>query len=109
MIDLKTVLIVEIACGDTHSILLSNEGIIYTFGKNHRGQLGLNNKTDALIPCVIPSFVGKSFKSVRHFHHFYNTIYIIELYRSLLDIIIQLVLLECRWKINDMIPLHAMT
>ena len=31
----------QVACGLQHTVLLSNDGSVYTFGSNHYGQLGL--------------------------------------------------------------------
>jgi alpha-tubulin suppressor-like RCC1 family protein len=33
----------KISCGDSHNLLLSSEGVIYSFGSNDCGQLGIGN------------------------------------------------------------------
>ena len=35
----------QIACGHFHSIVLTSESTLFTFGKNSSGQLGLGIKT----------------------------------------------------------------
>ena len=45
--------ITMIACGDTHSIALSSAGMLYAFGRNQNGQLGLGTSTDCLSPTLI--------------------------------------------------------
>lgn len=37
--------ITEIACGDAHSLALSENGEVYTFGDNSRGQLGFGHSS----------------------------------------------------------------
>jgi X-linked retinitis pigmentosa GTPase regulator len=50
--------VVEVACGDEHSAVVSSSGRLYTFGSNDWGQLGHgHNKT-----CNKPSFV----KALKH-------------------------------------------
>lgn len=44
VINLYSVNITKIAAGDRHSLLLSSNGEIYTFGRNHYGQLGIGNE-----------------------------------------------------------------
>ena len=39
----KQIKIVAIAAGADHSLALSEDGYVYTFGRNNRGQLGYNN------------------------------------------------------------------
>ena len=45
--------IVEVACGDTHTVAISAEGRLYSFGRNQNGQLGLGTSHDALSPSLI--------------------------------------------------------
>lgn len=40
----------QIACGYHHCVLLTNSGVVYTFGGNERGQLGNNTKDNTVIP-----------------------------------------------------------
>ncbi|KDQ62001.1 hypothetical protein JAAARDRAFT_528999 [Jaapia argillacea MUCL 33604] len=50
--------IVQIACGQQHSIALDSDGIVYVWGFNGYCRLGLGNQQDALIPKVVPQFAG---------------------------------------------------
>lgn len=47
--------LVNMACsvGGTHTVCLSDEGIVYTFGNNKYGQLGLGHQKDLCIPSPI--------------------------------------------------------
>lgn len=47
MIDLENVVIAKISCGRKHSLILSDDGVIYAFGHNFWGQLG-NGKHERL-------------------------------------------------------------
>eukprot|EP01084_Bolivina_argentea_P085448 154429_1 len=48
--NMKTnVFISDIACGSWHTLLLSNNGNIYGFGKNMFGQLGFGDKTEYML------------------------------------------------------------
>ena len=44
------------ACsGEHHTITLSNDGTLYSFGYNHYGQLGLGHNNDVSLPTPIPN------------------------------------------------------
>jgi len=51
----SAVRVATVACGDTHSLALTEGGEIYAFGSNACGQLGLG---DALPKALVPSMVG---------------------------------------------------
>ena len=42
--------IVKIACGDTHTLAVTDCGDLYAFGRNQNGQLGLGTTHDAIVP-----------------------------------------------------------
>ena len=42
-------------CGDYHTITLSNDGTLHSFGKNYKGQLGLGHNNNVSIPTPIPN------------------------------------------------------
>ena len=42
-------------CGFDHTITLSNDGTLHSFGYNHYGQLGLGHKHDVSLPTPIPN------------------------------------------------------
>ncbi|KAI0692446.1 RCC1 BLIP-II [Cytidiella melzeri] len=52
--------IVQIACGQQHSVALDSEGLVYVWGCNGYGRLGLGTglQNDVLIPKVVPNFAG---------------------------------------------------
>jgi hypothetical protein len=50
LIEMKEIKIIKISCGLRHSLLLSNNGDIYTFGDNDRGQLGNGNRESQSTP-----------------------------------------------------------
>jgi alpha-tubulin suppressor-like RCC1 family protein len=50
--------IVEIASGETHSIFLTDTGVIYGVGRNSEGQLGIGNFFDTIVPVIITSLAG---------------------------------------------------
>ena len=43
------------ACGYEHTITLSDDGIVHSFGRNQEGALGLGHKQDVLLPTPIPN------------------------------------------------------
>ena len=43
-------------CGSDHTITLSNDGTLYSFGCYHHGQLGLGHNNDVSLPTPIPNF-----------------------------------------------------
>jgi alpha-tubulin suppressor-like RCC1 family protein len=45
---------IQITVGDCHSIILSKDGLVYSFGNNDHGQLGLKEITMTHIPTLIP-------------------------------------------------------
>ena len=55
--------IVKIACGDTHTLAVTDTGDLFAFGRNQNGQLGIGSTNDALLPhpvealkvCLSPS------------------------------------------------------
>lgn len=50
--------IVQIACGQQHSVALTSEGLVYVWGYNGYCRLGLGNQQDVLIPKLVPQFAG---------------------------------------------------
>ena len=41
--------------GTFHTITLSDDGVVHSFGRNRYGQLGLGHLDDSLLPCPIPN------------------------------------------------------
>ena len=42
-----------VACGDTHTLVVTQDGHLYTFGRNQNGQLGHGNTDDVLSPKLV--------------------------------------------------------
>ena len=42
-------------CGHQHTITLSDDGTVHSFGKNRKGQLGLGHNNDVSLPTPIPN------------------------------------------------------
>ena len=42
-------------CGEYHTITLSNDGTLHSFGSNSKGQLGLSHNSDVSVPTPIPN------------------------------------------------------
>jgi alpha-tubulin suppressor-like RCC1 family protein len=49
---LKSQFIIEIACGETHCIVLSREGKVFGWGMSMYGQLGLGFSSDSFEPGI---------------------------------------------------------
>ena len=45
----------KISCGELYSIVLLENGNLYSFGNNKNGQLGIGNNRDSYIPVKIES------------------------------------------------------
>jgi alpha-tubulin suppressor-like RCC1 family protein len=46
----------KIACGDTFSLAIIDNGELYSFGRNQNGQLGLGHKEDVTVPARVHAF-----------------------------------------------------
>eukprot|EP00879_Flechtneria_rotunda_P006078 GHRR01006391.1.p1 GENE.GHRR01006391.1~~GHRR01006391.1.p1 ORF type:complete len:467 (+),score=165.58 GHRR01006391.1:204-1604(+) len=54
----------QVACGDTHTLVSTVDGKLYTFGRNQNGQLGHGNTNDVLSPKMVEELQGKFVTSV---------------------------------------------
>eukprot|EP00775_Hariotina_reticulata_P006154 gene6154-6391_t len=54
----------QVACGDTHTLVCTTTGELYTFGRNQNGQLGHGNTGDLLAPRLVEDLKGRSVSSV---------------------------------------------
>lgn len=50
---LQSIVISQIVCGYAHTLALSDEGVLYTWGANSYGQLGTGNKANLISPCKV--------------------------------------------------------
>ena len=44
-----------VCCGEYHTITLSNDGTLHSFGYNTQGQLGLGHNNNVSLPTPIPN------------------------------------------------------
>jgi alpha-tubulin suppressor-like RCC1 family protein len=51
--------IVRLACGCYHTVAVSDNGVMYVFGRNNHGQLGTGDTNERVYPFPIDDFVGK--------------------------------------------------
>ncbi|KYN03844.1 RCC1 and BTB domain-containing protein 1 [Cyphomyrmex costatus] len=58
---LKGIVIVKVACGYAHTLALTDEGNLYTWGLNEDGQLGIGNTTNSSKPVMVKHQMGRVF------------------------------------------------
>ncbi|XP_052401862.1 probable E3 ubiquitin-protein ligase HERC4 [Carassius gibelio] len=61
---LSGVPLAQISAGGDHSFVLSLSGVVFGWGKNSAGQLGLGDTTDRHVPTVVNSLNGKKTVSI---------------------------------------------
>ncbi|KAF1323477.1 Hect e3 ubiquitin, partial [Globisporangium splendens] len=64
--------IIRFACGCYHTIAVSDNGVLFVFGRNNHGQLGTNDTNERVYPFPIEDFLGKRIAMVAA--GFYHTI-----------------------------------
>ncbi|RLN82186.1 hypothetical protein BBJ28_00012215 [Nothophytophthora sp. Chile5] len=64
--------IIRFACGCYHTVAVSDNGVMYVFGRNNHGQLGTGDTNERMYPYPIDDFVGKRVAMVAA--GFYHTI-----------------------------------
>ncbi|CEG36120.1 hect e3 ubiquitin [Plasmopara halstedii] len=64
--------IIRFACGCYHTIAVSDNGVLYVFGRNNHGQLGTGDTTERMYPFPIDDFAGKRVAQVAA--GFYHTV-----------------------------------
>ena len=45
--------VTKLACGDTHTLAVTAEGRLFSFGRNQNGQLGVGTDKDSLSPVPV--------------------------------------------------------
>ena len=56
----NNITITQIACGNNHTMFLTNDGSVYGVGKNHDYQLGYSDTSDQSTPRHLSSFITQS-------------------------------------------------
>lgn len=56
------------ACGDTHTLCVTSDGALYTFGRNCNGQLGNGRTDDATTPALVEALQVGSDTSANTFN-----------------------------------------
>lgn len=51
--DLRSPLAVDVCCGSEHSLVLTDEGKLFSFGWNEHGSCGNGDSVDLLAPCIV--------------------------------------------------------
>ena len=72
----RKVIATKIACGCYHSIILSEAGQIFTFGRGNHGQLGHGGCSDSKFPKLVSFFADKSVTEISG--GFYHTIVLVK-------------------------------
>lgn len=69
---LKGIKIVQVSCGSCHTLALSEDGVVFTWGQDRDGSLGIGNVEYIVVPFVINYFVENNIKiasiSAGYFH-----------------------------------------
>lgn len=57
--------VISIACGSKHTVVLTTEGRVFTFGNNSQGQLGDSKREDAVtMPKIVSDLLGTSITGI---------------------------------------------
>lgn len=52
-IPLGTAIVHSVACGKNHTMCMTVDGVVYSWGKNARGELGLGDTTERCVPTIV--------------------------------------------------------
>ena len=52
--------VVACSCGDTHTLCVTSDGLLYSFGRNSNGQLGNGRTDDDTTPAVVQALQVRS-------------------------------------------------
>lgn len=61
---LSGVAVRQVACGDAHTLVVTDDGGLFTFGRNQNGQLGIGTTEDALAPRKVEALAHLTVSSV---------------------------------------------
>jgi len=62
--NLCNVKIKMVACGDSHTMVITGSGEVFSFGRNQNGQLGLGTRIDCMLPTKIAAMKGHEAVSI---------------------------------------------
>ena len=63
---------IQIACGKSHSLVLTDKGYLYSWGRGFEGQLGLSETIEiASVPQYVKFFHGKFVQTIAAGSYFY--------------------------------------
>jgi len=51
--ELKDKVVTQVACGDSHTVCVTTEGAVFSWGLGTDGKLGLGNADRRLVPCAV--------------------------------------------------------
>lgn len=51
---LQDAVVVQVVCGAAHAMALTDEGVLYAWGMNSYGQLGIGSKATMVTPTHVP-------------------------------------------------------
>lgn len=58
IVPLGPAIVQSVACGKDHTMCLTADGVVYSWGKNAKGELGLGDDAERYIPTVVESLKG---------------------------------------------------
>ena len=56
--------VTQVACGQTHSMALTRDGRLYTWGNGGHGKLGHGSVVHHSTPCIVECFIGQKVVSI---------------------------------------------
>ncbi|XP_072563291.1 probable E3 ubiquitin-protein ligase HERC6 [Paramormyrops kingsleyae] len=66
---LRALSVCNISCGEAHSVVLSKDGDVFTFGEGKHGQLGHNSRNNELRPKKVEGLEGRAKQIACGSHH----------------------------------------
>jgi RCC1 and BTB domain-containing protein len=66
--------IVQVTCGCYHTLTLTDDGLLFPFGRNNHGQLGCHDTSDSLVPIQVDTLALAGVKVAQVAAGFYHTV-----------------------------------
>jgi len=67
--------VVKMACGSRHSVAVTSDGCVYSWGSNDYGQLGHGDLVSRDCPTVIECFIADNVRVVDVFAGYWNSVF----------------------------------